>query len=542
MNRREFLKIAIASAIPIFVWNEARPYLPQFRPNKYKTIIHTPNLRLGHAIRDLKISNHISEQIKTDTIIVGGGIGGLSAAETFANHHMKNWVLVELEDRVGGNASYDNYGWINCPTGAHYLPVQNKTSVHMINLLERLGCIADGKTLEYNEDFLLHPKEERLLKNNIWIDDIEIHTNTEKEHNNVLKLSDQIIFFKNLIGNDSKHFFEIPTANSSQDKALIEKYKHLHSISMKEWLLSLNIDEENENIHWYINYACRDDYGTTYDKVSAWAGLLYFAGRRRTGLNIKDSDLLTWDEGLGWVSKNIKKLISNASMGENIISGFGATNIEYKDSKYITTISNGNTSKQIISNNIIWAAPQLVLSKIRPDLKLDTIEYAPWFVANLRLNQPIHQEYWDNVWQDGEGLGYIHTDHQQIKEYPFTQNITYYSPIDWFDNTKTAKKWCIEQLKNPTEIEQKIIKDISIAIPNISDITQQIDIFLRPHAMAAPLKNHTSHPTPGCKKINNGFYLANSDVSMLSTAEEANYWGTEAATDILKYQHSKPLI
>ena len=36
-------------------------------------------------------------------------------------------------------------------------------------------------------------------------------------------------------------------------------------------------------LHWYLNYCCRDDYGTRYDKVSAWAGLHYYCSRWGTG-------------------------------------------------------------------------------------------------------------------------------------------------------------------------------------------------------------------------------------------------------------------
>ena len=39
---------------------------------------------------------------------------------------------------------------------------------------------------------------------------------------------------------------------------------------MRDFLLQHGLD--SAPLHWYVNYACRDDYGCRYDETSAWMG------------------------------------------------------------------------------------------------------------------------------------------------------------------------------------------------------------------------------------------------------------------------------
>ena len=49
----------------------------------------------------------------------------------------------------------------------------------------------------------------------------------------------------------------------------------------------------------HVRYACRDDYGTEPDEVSAWAGIHYFASRRGHAADADPGAVLTWPEGNG---------------------------------------------------------------------------------------------------------------------------------------------------------------------------------------------------------------------------------------------------
>lgn len=535
LTKRTFLKISTAIFGLASTYSLTKYFKKQILVNKENTAIiniHTPNKKIGHSIRDnqILVKNITAQPIKINTLIVGGGVGGLSAAHTFSKHNFKDWILLELEQKVGGNSSSSNFGFGEGPTGAHYLPFQNKESLFMLDLLEDLNVLKNKENPQYNEEHVLHKEESRLFLYNKWVDDINSHPQTLDEKNKNKKLTDIIEKLKNTKGSDDRYLFTIPTPFCSQDKDLIKQYDYLHHISMKDWLIAQDINIECMNIHWYINYCCKDDYGFDSSHVSAWAGLLYFCGRRNFSTQDNPTDLLTWTEGLGWITKKIKE---TNQYQENFKTNTAVIKIKKTNSHYVVVSLNTQTNETTTyhANNIIWGAPTFLLKHIFPS-PTPKIEYAPWVVANIQLNNPIQQEYWDNVWMNGLGLGYISTEHQEIKQYNHSKRITYYLTVDWFKTPTAARKWIDNATKE--ELYDLIIKDISTVMANIHENTQQMDIFLRPHAMAIPLTNITKHPTPNAKLYNQDFYLANSDQSQLSVFEEANYWGTISAKSILE--------
>ena len=55
------------------------------------------------------------------------------------------------------------------------------------------------------------------------------------------------------------------------------KTSPLDHISMREWMRQQKLD--SPYLNWYVDYACRDDYGAHASDTSAWAGIHYFAAR-----------------------------------------------------------------------------------------------------------------------------------------------------------------------------------------------------------------------------------------------------------------------
>jgi len=56
---------------------------------------------------------------------------------------------------------------------------------------------------------------------------------------------------------------------------LSSKFQYLDRLSFSDWLCQQGLD--SRLLHWYTNYACRDDYGALASDTSAWAGIHYFS-------------------------------------------------------------------------------------------------------------------------------------------------------------------------------------------------------------------------------------------------------------------------
>ena len=89
-------------------------------------------------------------------------------------------------------------------------------------------------------------------------------------------------------GYKARRAFTIPMQFSSRDNDLLQ----LDSITIRDFLGSHGLN--SPALHWYVNYACRDDYGCDYGDVSAWAGLHYFGAGTLTrvpcSLGLKATD------------------------------------------------------------------------------------------------------------------------------------------------------------------------------------------------------------------------------------------------------------
>src|SRR5438552_8127897 len=72
----------------------------------------------------------------------------------------------------------------------------------------------------------------------------------------------------------------------------------LDQIPFSDWLRSQRID--SRILDWYMNYCCRDDYGSLASETSAWAGIHYFASREP-----EEKGPLTWPEGNGWIVRRL---------------------------------------------------------------------------------------------------------------------------------------------------------------------------------------------------------------------------------------------
>jgi len=113
LNRREFL----AAPALLLAKKTDRPVTGSFVNDAFPT---------GHRLRDHAAFRKPSQQIRVPIVIIGGGIGGLSAAWHLDKHAMRDFVLLEMEQHAGGNSRWGENEISRYPWAAHYVPVPAK--------------------------------------------------------------------------------------------------------------------------------------------------------------------------------------------------------------------------------------------------------------------------------------------------------------------------------------------------------------------------------------------------------------------------------
>ncbi len=129
---------------------------------------------LGHKLW-AKDFPQFSEVIHTKYLVVGGGISGLSACRFFNQNHEKDYLLLEMENHLGGNSSNGQNTFSKFPLGAHYLPLPNKENTEIIEFLKESGiCLGTEENGEpvLDEYQMTFPQQERLFFKNSWQNDV----------------------------------------------------------------------------------------------------------------------------------------------------------------------------------------------------------------------------------------------------------------------------------------------------------------------------------------------------------------------------------
>jgi monoamine oxidase len=288
-------------------------------------------------------------------------------------------------------------------------------------------------------------------------------------------------------------------------------------------------------LHWYVNYACRDDYGSDYSLVSAWAGLHYFASRDGRAQDAESDQVLTWPEGNGWLTKRIRERmaarVETGALVHRIEETRNGVEIDVLDVRQ-------NRSTRWRAQQAIFAAPVFVLPHVlaNPAAELAAaareVHYAPWLVANLTLRElPVERSgaslAWDNVLYDSPALGYVVATHQSLRSHSGPTVLTYYWAL-----SDLAPEQARARLFNTTRDQwaQRILQDLSRPHPGLQEQVERLDIFRWAHAMAQPrpgflssaARQRIAQPAPRV-------HFAHADASGFSIFEEANYRGVGAA-------------
>jgi hypothetical protein len=438
MDRRDFL-VSVAAAAGAASLAGCRGGPPPLPPGE---LLGT-SLALGHRLQSAGFAPP-SESRKVPVVIVGAGVAGLAAGWKLARAGFADFLLVELEGEAGGNSRAGRNAVSAYPWGAHYLPLANREALAVRELLAELGVLLGDPRAPrpvYDERYLCATPQERLYRNGRWQEGLLPQTGVSAaERGQYQRFAELIEGFKRRRDDAGRAAFALPMALSSRAPDLLA----LDRISMRDWLLAQGLD--SPQLHWYVNYACRDDYGTASAAVSAWAGIHYFACRTGEAQNAGNETVLTAPEGNAWLVSGMLRSIS-AHAGERLLSGalaFRVAGGERGASAGPLAVDLWLASEQrtlrLLAEQVIWAAPLFLVPHVfagHAALKAAaaSYSYAPWLVANLTLSRFPDERAgappaWDNVLYDSAGLGYVVATHQQMRLWRQATVLTFYRTFD----------------------------------------------------------------------------------------------------------------
>jgi hypothetical protein len=495
---------------------------------------------LGHRLRDgLRVEVPAVKWERKSVVIVGGGVAGLSAAWRLLKSGFEDFVLIELEPAPGGTSREGSSQLTSYPWGAHYLPAPTKENQTLVELIDEMGMLEgrdnDGEPI-IGEQYLCRDPEERVFYKGRWYEGLYLHAGASPDDLRQLDAFNQEV--KKLIGwRDAKkrRAFTIPVANCSDDPEMTA----LDRVSMTEWMNQRGFG--SPRLRWFVDYACRDDYGLTVDQTSAWAGLFYFSSRVTKPGN-DSQPLMTWPEGNGrLISHLYGKTKSRVELGHAVVELIPTESKGKSGVDVVMVDANANNASGIHADLVIFTAPQFMTRfmirdyRDNPPAHVSEFQYGAWMVANLFLkDRPQSRGFplsWDNVLYESPSLGYVVATHQLgIDRGPTV--FTYYYPLCDADPRAARTKLLGTDWKGWADVA---LSDLQRAHPEIRALTERLDIMRWGHAMIRPRPGFMwGRARADAALPFRGIHFANTDLSGIPLFEEAFYHGLRAADAVVK--------
>jgi protoporphyrinogen oxidase len=491
-----------------------------------------PDLALGHWLKGGAFPDPATFE-PVSTLIVGGGMAGLSAGWRLAGAGLDDFRVLELEAEPGGTSRSGRNHVGPFPWAAHYLPVPDRGNHAVLRLLEECGVL-EGHDAQGNptfaEEYLVRAPEERLFAYGQWWEGLYLRAGAsledERQYHAFFAEVDHWAAFRDPQGRPA---FSIPRSRCS-DTA---EARALDGLSFAAWLDQRGLS--SPRLRWLLDYACRDDYGTRLEHTSAWAGLFYFAARKQ-GPGEDSRPLLSWPEGNGFLVNHLRR-----KLGERLRCGVAATAIRKDTSGLLVTAWDARNQRRLgwCAQRVIFAGPQHVARHViegyaeaRPASQ--KVRNAPWLVANLTLRaRPAETTFplaWDNVLRDSESLGYVVSTHQSLRDHGPTV-LTWYRPFTGADSVAERTRL---QAMDWAACARMVMNDLRGAHPDLESLVTRLDVMRWGHAMVRPEPGLLWDPTlQALAQPHGAIHFAHTELSGLALFEEAQDHGLRAAEEVL---------
>ncbi|MGO9830880.1 MAG: FAD-dependent oxidoreductase [Myxococcaceae bacterium] len=525
LTRRELLLTFLGPAVASACHSARPPALP------FEGAILGANDRVGHLLR-AGFRPKPQVQTRAPVLIVGGGIAGLSAAWRLSRAGFEDYRILELDTEAGGTARGGSNAVTAFPWGAHYLPCPQPHARSVELLALEMGAATRGPQgqLVFDEAQLCRAPQERLFIADRWYEGLYPRAGaTPRDVDEFGRFQAEVRRLCGLRDGRGRRAFAVPMEHGTDDADIVA----LDRLSMADWLESQGL--RGERIRWYTEYGCRDDYGTTLQGTSAWAGLHYHASRSERG---GPEDVLTWPEGNARIVAHLSRLA-----GRRLETDILATEVRplERGAEVVAFHTVSGRCERVLAEQVVLAIPRVAAARVLPHPRLvaeaSAFHAGPWLVANATLRRRPQSrgfpEAWDNVLYGSGSLGYVVATHQSDRHggAPDATVFTWYLSLTQAD-TGAAHRWL--SALSWREAAELVVADLRRAHPDIESCITRLDVWRWGHAMVRPRPGFVFGPERrGAQTPLGDVHFAHTDLSGLPLMEEAQYHGIRAAEELL---------
>jgi phytoene dehydrogenase-like protein len=497
-------------------------------------LIDTGMARGHRFVRDGAIPGRMGWRY-AEVVIVGAGVAGLAAAWWLRRGGITNVLVLELDDEIGGTARGGASPVSPYPWGAHYVVAPRSDEGAMVALLDEMGAFEgrdDAGQPIVDEGLRCRDPDERLWYRGRWYDGLYLYAGaTADDRAQLARFDAAIDGWAQWRDPRGRPAFAVPTRATSDDPAVAA----LDRQSFAAWLDGQGLT--SPRLRWMCDYACRDDYDLLARDTSAWAGLYYFAARRKQ--RGQSRPVVAWPDGNAAL---VRQLAARAQ----IERGIAVVDVRNADvhapgdpatpGVEVVAFDRDGRPFGVRARHAIVAVPRHVANRIvasRRTAPAALPDVGAWAVANLHLRDRPSDHHgdappaWDNVLRDSPSLGYVVATHQRGRDVGPTVWTWYYP----FPGDARATR---TQLAGAGHAEwaATALTDLSRAHRDLPDLVERIDVAFWGHGMIRPRVGSIFDPARAAAAAPDGrIHFAHTDLGGMALFEEALDHGVRAAME-----------
>ena len=388
MKRRDFIQISSLGLTALLAdsCNSPAPYDIEFKND----------MAIGHIV--LESHNFpVTKNLRTDYLIAGAGLAGMSAAYQLRN---QNFLLFELSDMLGGTSAASRFANFPICHGAHYdLSYPANYGSETLQMLKELQII---KYDNFSDSWKFVDKQYLIPKNRE--SRTFAHGSFRKD---VLPEGPERTIFTELVSEFTGKMV-LPT------RLIDAQYTYLNEISFLSWLQQRM--EVSDAFVEGLDYHMKDDYGAGADIVSALAGIHYFTCRPYFTQPV---ELFSPPEGNAYFIDKILRQLPE----QNFYKSHVVKQIKEQGDGFEVEIIDGQKREITVVScaKIIYAGNKHALKFIYPPdfHAFQKNEYAPWVVVNFVLKDSRNEPaFWQNEYisADKSFIGFVDSKAQFSKQ------------------------------------------------------------------------------------------------------------------------------
>lgn len=463
-----------------------------------------------------------------DCVVIGGGLSGLTTAYRLQKLGITNILVLEKEDPVGGFARLDGPAESAWGQGSAYtvFPYNDNLFEIYTDLGIITGVDADDVPILDDKYVLKLPANSSYIEGKWyaepWDAGIDALPYSEQIRSDMKAFRDDMITWYEYADADGLFAFDTPTDASTPEPSVrdLDKISFAAYIDQKGWA--------PEVADFYAPY-CRSAFGTTPDKLSAWAALNFFGSEFQPSMSQPG--------GNAHLALKLRDIVGEAS----IQTGSFVLQAKNEGEEVHITYLKGDAAQTIRAKTAVYAGPRYLAKYVLPDLaaagrdEAKDFQYTPYIVAAVHVDKTPADMGYDNWIQDVDVI--------------FTDIII----ADWagladpkaasLDRKNTLSCYC--PLTEPgarsdllstsfEDYEKKILEDLEKIIPGVRETVTGVDIYRWGHAMLAPVTGFVFGASRVGSQLPEGrIAFANHDVDGLPAFENAVGSAWRAASEVM---------